>query len=192
DYVQTRRHQCEVAGADGKKRTVTWTNTNQLLGVEGYDGVKTGTTTAAGSCLVASGRRGSDQLIVVVLGSTSNDGRYVDSRNLFRWAWLERGHQPAPRAKSTSTTAADVPQRPNIVYILADDLGYGDLGCYNPESKIPTPNLDKLAAQGTRFTDAHAPTSVCTPTRYAILTGRYCWRNRLKAGVLVPWDTPLI
>lgn len=81
---------------------------------------------------------------------------------------------------------------PNIVYILADDLGYGDVRCYNPNSKIPTPNLDRLAAQGMRFTDAHAPTSVCSPTRYAILTGRYCWRSRLKSGVLGPWDGTLI
>jgi arylsulfatase A-like enzyme len=84
------------------------------------------------------------------------------------------------------------PARPNIVYILADDLGYGDLGCYNRDSKIPTPHLDQLAREGTRFTDAHAPTSVCTPTRYAILTGRYSWRTRLQRNVLGPWDRPLI
>jgi arylsulfatase A len=78
--------------------------------------------------------------------------------------------------------AAD--QRPNIVVILADDLGYGDLGCYNPKSKIPTPHLDRLASQGTRFTDAHTPSSLCTPTRYGLLTGRYCWRTSLKRGVL--------
>jgi arylsulfatase A-like enzyme len=82
--------------------------------------------------------------------------------------------------------------RPNIVFILADDMGYGDLGCQNPNSKIPTPNLDRLATQGMRFTDAHAPTSVCTPTRYGILTGRYCWRSRLKTQVLWPWEPPLI
>ena len=63
--------------------------------------------------------------------------------------------------------------RPNIVYILADDMGYGDMGCNNPDSKIPTPNLDCLAREGMRFTDAHAPSSVCSPSRYAILTGRY-------------------
>src|SRR5262249_60772865 len=57
---------------------------------------------------------------------------------------------------------------------------------------IPTPNLDRFAAEGMRFTDAHAPTSVCTPTRYAILTGRYCWRSRLKSGVLAPWGATLI
>jgi arylsulfatase A-like enzyme len=82
--------------------------------------------------------------------------------------------------------------KPNIVYILADDMGYGDLGCQNPTSKIPTPNLDRLAGQGMRFTDAHSPTSVCTPTRYGILTGRYCWRTRLKEQVLWPWEPPLI
>jgi arylsulfatase A-like enzyme len=90
------------------------------------------------------------------------------------------------------STLQGAPEKPNIVYILADDLGYGDLGCYNKNSKIPTPHLDRLASQGMRFTDAHAPTSVCTPTRYAILTGRYCWRSRLKRGVLLPWGATLI
>ncbi|MEZ4700919.1 MAG: sulfatase-like hydrolase/transferase [Rhodothermales bacterium] len=69
---------------------------------------------------------------------------------------------------------------PNIVLILADDLGYGDPGVYNPASKIPTPNIDRLAAEGIRFTDAHSPSAVCTPTRYGILTGRYSWRSCLK------------
>lgn len=96
-YVQTRRHDCEVLDAAGKKRPVTWDNTNRLLDTEGYDGVKTGTTTAAGACLVSSGRRNSDHLIVVVLGSTSTDARYTDSRNLYRWAWLERGHKPGAK-----------------------------------------------------------------------------------------------
>lgn len=83
-------------------------------------------------------------------------------------------------------------KKPNIVYILADDMGYGDMRCNNPASKIPTPNLDRLAEQGMRFTDAHAPSSVCTPSRYALLTGRYCWRTPLKSSVLWPWDPPLI
>ena len=82
--------------------------------------------------------------------------------------------------------------RPNLIILLADDMGYGDLGCQNPQSKIPTPNLDKLASEGIRFTDAHSPSAVCSPTRYAILTGRYCWRTRLKRSVLWPWDRPLI
>jgi arylsulfatase A-like enzyme len=88
--------------------------------------------------------------------------------------------------------AADKQAKPNIVYILADDLGYGDVGCYNAASKIPTPNLDRLATEGIRFTDAHAPDAVCTPTRYGVLTGRYCFRSRLKAGVLPPWGAPII
>jgi len=82
--------------------------------------------------------------------------------------------------------------RPNIIVILADDMGYGDMACNNPDSKIPTPHLDRLAASGMRFTDAHAPCAVCTPTRYGLLTGRYAWRSRLKAGVLWTWDPPLI
>jgi len=67
-------------------------------------------------------------------------------------------------------------RNPNIVIILADDLGYGDLTCYNPESKVPTPNLDKLAAEGVRFTDSHSPSTVCTPTRYSLLTGQMAFR----------------
>lgn len=93
---------------------------------------------------------------------------------------------------SMQAVDAAFPGKPNIVFILADDLGYGDVGCYNAKSKIPTPCLDRLAAQGARFTDAHAPSSLCTPSRYSILTGRYCWRSRLKRGVLGPWAPPLI
>lgn len=69
---------------------------------------------------------------------------------------------------------------PNVVFILADDLGYGDVGCYNPESTIPTPNLDRLAKEGMLFTDAHSPSTVCTPTRYSILTGRMAFRLNYK------------
>lgn len=82
--------------------------------------------------------------------------------------------------------------RPNIVVVLADDLGVGDLGSYNAASKIPTPHLDALAAEGMRFTDAHTPSSVCTPTRYGLLTGRYAWRTRLKKGVLWGYSPSLI
>src|SRR5690606_15244160 len=81
---------------------------------------------------------------------------------------------------------------PNIVYILADDLGYGDLSCYNPDGKIRTPNIDRLASAGMRFTDAHSPSSVCTPTRYALLTGQYPWRSRLPQGVLRGYGRTLI
>ncbi|MBI5850761.1 MAG: arylsulfatase [Planctomycetes bacterium] len=81
---------------------------------------------------------------------------------------------------------------PNVIVVLADDLGPGDPRCYNDESKIATPRIDRLAAEGMRFTDAHAPASVCTPTRYGILTGRYAWRRGLQNGVLAPFDPPLI
>ncbi len=91
--VATRRHNCRVLRPDSSHRDVTWKNTNQLLEIQGFDGVKTGTTGGAGACLVSSGRRGKDRLLVVVLGSTSRDGRYVDSRNLYRWAWTQRGHK---------------------------------------------------------------------------------------------------
>jgi arylsulfatase A-like enzyme len=74
-------------------------------------------------------------------------------------------------------------RKPNFVYILADDMGYGDVRCLNPAGKIATPHMDRLAAEGMRFTDAHSSSSVCTPTRYGILTGRYNWRSRLKNGV---------
>lgn len=73
---------------------------------------------------------------------------------------------------------------PNIVYILCDDLGVGDLKPFNDQSKIPTPNIDRLAAEGMRFSDAHSGSAVCTPTRYGILCGRYAWRTRLQNGVL--------
>jgi arylsulfatase A len=89
-------------------------------------------------------------------------------------------------------TIAAQSRRPNIVLILADDLGYGDLGSFNRKSKIATPHLDRLAQEGLRLTDAHAPSTSCTPTRYGILTGRYPWRSRLKSGVLPPYGAPLI
>lgn len=99
----------------------------------------------------------------------------------------------ACRQPGTSVAeGGDSPNRPNIIYILADDLGYGDLSTYNPESKIQTPNIDRLAREGMRFTDAHSPSSVCTPTRYALLTGRYAWRSRLPVGVLRGYGRALL
>ena len=74
----------------------------------------------------------------------------------------------------TEKTNSDMP---NIIVILADDLGYGDVGCYNPDSKIPTPNLDRMAAEGMRFTDAHSPCTVCTPTRFSLMTGEMAFRT---------------
>ena len=82
--------------------------------------------------------------------------------------------------------------RPNIVYILCDDLGYGDVHCLNPEGKIATPNMDRIASGGMKFTDAHSSSAVCTPTRYSILTGRYNWRSPMKKGVLNGFSPRLI
>lgn len=93
------------------------------------------------------------------------------------------GAGPAPESPAS---------RPNVIFIMADDMGYGDVGVYNDESKIPTPNLDRLAGEGMRFTDARVPSSLCTPVRYALLTGRYAWRGRLKRGVIWGVDHPLI
>ena len=95
-----------------------------------------------------------------------------------------------PQAPSeTSTTSA---KPPNILLILADDLGYGDISGLNPDSKISTPNIDALASAGMTFTDAHSNSSVCTPTRYGLLTGEYAWRSRLKKGVLLGYSPSLI
>ena len=89
-----------------------------------------------------------------------------------------------------NTAEAD---KPNIVLVLCDDLGYGDVHCLNPErGKIPTPGVDRLAKEGMVFTNAHSGSSVCTPTRYGLLTGRYCWRTRLQSGVVQGFEPCLI
>jgi len=93
---------------------------------------------------------------------------------------------------SLASTVNAENSKPNIVYILADDMGYGDVSALNPESKINTPNIDAIAKEGLSFTDAHSGSAVCTPTRYGILTGRYCWRSKLKKGVLRGYDPHLI
>ena len=82
--------------------------------------------------------------------------------------------------------------QPNVVFILADDLGYGDLSSYNPQGRIRTPQLDRLASQGVRFTNAHSSAAVSTPTRYGLLTGCYPWRGPLKQGVIWTWADPLL
>ncbi len=93
---------------------------------------------------------------------------------------------------SQKETVSEAERLPNIVYILADDMGYGDPQCNNDQSKIPTPNMDRLAREGMSFSDAHSPSAVCTPTRYGLLTGRYCWRTCLKSGVLWGYSPNLI
>jgi len=99
------------------------------------------------------------------------------------FAWLE----------TAGVARGAVGKRFNVVVVLADDLGYGDLQCYNPRrGKIPTPNIDRLAAEGMRFTDAHSSSGVCSPSRYTLLTGRYHWRTRLQAGIVGVFGDPLI
>lgn len=93
------------------------------------------------------------------------------------WFWAMIGWLWA----SQSALAAE---RPNIVFVLCDDLGYGDVHCLNPNGKIPTPRFDQLAAAGMTLTDAHSGSAVCSPTRYGLMTGRYAWRSRLQQGVL--------
>jgi|TARA_B110000495_G_C22993416_1_gene585322 arylsulfatase A len=82
--------------------------------------------------------------------------------------------------------------KPNIVFIMADDMGSGDVQALNANSTIPTPNLNRLANEGMTFTDAHSPSAVCTPTRYGVMTGRYCWRSSMVRGVLNGYGSPLI
>ncbi len=96
-------------------------------------------------------------------------------------------------ASATQAAPATLPDKPNILVIYADDLGYGDVQCYNPSrGRIPTPHIDRLAARGMRFTDAHSSSGVCSPSRYTLLTGRYHWRSRLQAGIVGLWGAPLI
>lgn len=83
-------------------------------------------------------------------------------------------------------------QRPNVIYILADDMGYGDVSALNENAGFRTPNFDAMCEEGVAFTDAHASSAVCTPSRYSILTGRYNWRSRLKCDVMSGYSEPLI
>lgn len=90
--------------------------------------------------------------------------------------------------KSSSATSPQQQEKPNIVIIYADDMGFGDLAIQNAQSKIPTPNLDKLAREGMRFSDAHSSSGVCSPSRYALLTGKYHWRR--KQGIVNSFGKP--
>ncbi len=82
--------------------------------------------------------------------------------------------------------------KPNVILIYADDLGFGDISCYNPNSKIKTPHIDRLAKQGMMFRDAHSPASFCTPSRYSILTGNYCWRSEEASSLQGGYGLPII
>ena len=104
----------------------------------------------------------------------------VNLLGLRAWSWVFLWSL----ALGISSLSAAAPAKPNFIYILCDDLGYGDVKCLNPQGKIATPHLDKLAAGGMIFTDVHSSSSVCTPTRYGLMTGRYNWRTKLQSGVL--------
>lgn len=93
------------------------------------------------------------------------------------------------RAAEAAPAEKGAPAKPNIIYIMADDIGWGDFQCYNPKGKVPTPNIDRLAREGLRFTDAHTPAALCAPTRYAVATGNYTWRGRLPGGTW-GWNQP--
>ncbi len=96
------------------------------------------------------------------------------------------------QSPTASSSDVDSNQYPNIIFILADDMGYGDIQSINSDAKVSTPHLDRLVAEGMYFTDAHSGSAVCTPTRYGVLTGRYCFRTRLKSGVLSGHSPSLI
>jgi arylsulfatase A len=91
-----------------------------------------------------------------------------------------------------ASSGAAALEKPNIVLILTDDLGYGDVSFLNSESKVHTPHMDALAKAGVWATDAHAPSTVCSPSRYSMLTGRYAWRGKLRSGILNPWEESAI
>ncbi len=121
----------------------------------------------------------------------------MDRREMLAWTLASTGAFAlegcrVPERKGGAPGRKDRRKHPNIVFLLADDMGWGDLHADNPASRIPTPNLDKLARQGMRFTDAHSGSAVCTPTRYGVITGRYCWRSRLKRGVLSGFSSHLV
>src|SRR5687767_370498 len=103
--------------------------------------------------------------------------------------WLRMGLVLAVALAAVKAQAATT--RPNIVVILADDFGWGSLGCYGAPGSLKTPNLDRLAREGRRFTQAYAPGSVCSPTRYGLLMGRYYWRTSVKDGEVLPAVSPL-
>ena len=116
----------------------------------------------------------------------------MDRRDFLKAFGLGASGLALPLDEALFRKTAPPEKRPNIVLILGDDVGQGDLSCYNKDSKIPTPRMDRIAAGGVRFTDAHSPSALCSPTRYGLLTGRYAWRTRLQKFVLLSYDPPLI
>jgi serine-type D-Ala-D-Ala carboxypeptidase (penicillin-binding protein 5/6) len=105
EVVKTPQHGYTLDSVAGYQRNIVWKNTNQLLRTEGYDGIKTGTTNAAGNCIVSTGERDGKRLIVVVLGAPSTEGRYADSKNLYRWAWKDLLKIGSDGAKTVSNVS---------------------------------------------------------------------------------------
>ncbi len=150
---------------------------------------------------------GDAELVVIVDDIGSSDTTYTDTSVTARTRYVYRVKARNPQGLSgvssninTETLDAppDTPQwpvqgsRPNVVLILADDLGWGDIQSNNPDSAMTTPRIDGIAAAGANFSDAHSPSSMCSPTRYGLLTGRYAWRTWLSEGVLGGHDRPMI
>ncbi len=133
EYVKTRTHDCMVVAADESKRTVTWKNTNRLLDTPGYDGVKTGTTSAAGACLIASGHQGTEHRIVVVLGSIDKE-RYEDAKKLFQWAWDEAGERKKHQSGSEAGHTNPKRERGNVNPSLALRVGVRNHNGSEPHS----------------------------------------------------------
>ena len=116
----------------------------------------------------------------------------MERRDFLKTSGLGASGLALSPAQASYQRAAPLGKLPNIVLILGDDVGQGDLSCYNQNSKIPTPLMDRVAAGGIKFTDAHSPSALCSPSRYGLLTGRYAWRTRLQKFVLLSYDPPLI
>jgi len=168
--VGTVEHGCTIVGPDGKRRNLVWRNTNRLLRTEGYGGVKTGTTSAAGSCLVAHCTRGEKSLLVVLLGSSSTDARYADSRNLFRWAWQQLGNKDKKRPPVVLTDAAKKIHQAALLIDGHNDLpwelrkqgslSFEKLDISKPQEKLQTdiPRLRK-GGVGAQFWSVWVPAS---------------------------------
>ena len=151
--------------------------------------------------------RGAAEFVSIVDDTGSSATTYADTSVTARTRYVYRVKARNPQGLSEASSNAnaeshnappDTPQspvqgsRPNVVLILADDLGWGDVQSNNPDSAMTTPLIDSIAAAGAYFTDAHSPSSVCSPTRYGLLTGRYSWRTWLTARALGGSDRPLI
>lgn len=161
EIVNTRQRGCVVESVSGYRRNVVWKNTNRLLSIEGYTGIKTGTTDAAGSCLIAHGERKEQRLLVVVLGSQSNEARYVDARNLFRFAWNELARADA-KMPAHAVALGATRRAPVVVSAEAQQLhseclvfdGHNDLPWQFRERGQPTfRELDITRDQPTLHTD---------------------------------------